>query len=50
MGQGAHACGVGDLKSGPAVMSGQTPCGVVHVVICKHKPHIGAGSPLEINI
>lgn len=35
MGQGAHACGIGDLESRPAVMSRQSPAGVVHVVVCK---------------
>lgn len=35
MGQGAHSCGIGDLKSRPAVMSRQSPIGIVHVVVCK---------------
>lgn len=34
MGQIAHACGVGDLKSRPAVMSRQASCSVVHVIVC----------------
>lgn len=35
VGQSAHACGVGDLKSRPAVMSGQRPRSVVHVGVWK---------------
>lgn len=50
VGQSAHACGVGDLKSRPAVMSGQSPWSVVHVVVCKWsqaKPHVGTSSPIQ---
>lgn len=37
VGQGAHACGVRDLESRPAVMSGQSSWSVVHVVVWKIK-------------
>ena len=37
VGQSSHACGVGDLKSRPAVVSRQRTGGVVHVVVWKIK-------------